>query len=215
MHCDKNPITSLEPITIRNLSLLDCSNTRITSFGKALLYPPRVFRFYNTAVSDSVLEYAARYWERDQSTHRYAMQARILLALRHGRYSALRGLGRRLGDHTYTVVPKLTTFEEAREMARLAGGHLLRIETAKELREFRQAFYWIDRSWLDMTLTDSGPVWGDGIPVTTGRALDHLGSIVPDNPHAYLVYGTLLRNKVATACPAIEFDDQQAAYAKQ
>jgi serine/threonine protein kinase len=195
LHCGGNRITSLEPLRGMSLTMFSCHDNRITSLdplvgmplgsctcganplrsiGTLIRNPPDSFLFDSDDLPTEELEWIYRTWSRDFRFAAHAQHAEILLTLRREKPTELRRFATEFNGHYYLFVPRLLTWDEARELCESAGGHLVTIADKAENDFVASLFPRGSWCWMGLVTKDGRHEWVTGEPVTFTSFVDPL-----------------------------------------
>ncbi|NCC51139.1 MAG: hypothetical protein EOM20_07985 [Spartobacteria bacterium] len=162
LSCQTNRITSLLPLKHMALGSLQCGNNPLTSLHPFHSNTPIEFLFDADSIPTTELEWVRAKWALDFRYRVHERNVRVLLALRKMDIPALKKLATPFRDNLYLFIPRFLAWEQACELCRELGGHLLSI-THEEENSFVQSLMTRDSwFWLGLYVTDRQPHWATG-----------------------------------------------------
>jgi hypothetical protein len=182
--CNDNRITSLEPLRGMKLSLLRCEDNPIQSLGPVLDALPREA----CLEIDHLNPVEKKQIEERMSQPQYRTVLRdttILWLLKHKDYRRLQSLSTRIGKHRYLLIPKYTSWPEAKQICEEVGGHLVTLTNREEMDFLYPQIPKRWGTWIGLVLEGKERRWITGEPCL----------LTPNKcPTHYFGHGLLLQN---------------------
>ncbi len=144
LDCSFNKVDSLEPVEDCLFGGLFCNDNKLTSLGKLVDKPPKIFVFNCDTLPDSVLESDAEKWSKTRPD--IALQARTIIALRHNDIPTLKKLAIRYKNRLFLRIPVALEAGKAGEYCRTHGFRPAEVndeETGKFLVDNRYTGFWL------------------------------------------------------------------------
>lgn len=182
--CHDNRIRSLDPLVGMPLGSCTCGVNPLHSLGTLIRNPPDSFLFDTDDMPTEELEWIHRTWSRDFRFAAHAHQVEVLLTLRRAGPLALRELATEFNGHRYLFVPRLLTWNEARELCEKAGGHLVTITSKEENDLVTSLFPRGSWCWMGLVTKQGRHEWITGEPVTFTSFVDALRERI-DGPKVF------------------------------
>lgn len=178
--CTRNRIENLDALGGMPMFGLVCCNNRLRSLDPFIQHPPTNFVYDCDTLDDGEIRRARAVWRKRKDQRHLALEADVLLALRHGDRRALRDLARPVGNRRVLYIPKAMTWDQARAFCEHLGGHLFVVRSEQDHAQFESWFgsYWV---WMGLQVTRRGPEWvtGESVDYTNFSSLLHATRLGP------------------------------------
>jgi Leucine-rich repeat (LRR) protein len=180
-------VTSLEPLRGMPLGMLLCQDTAVTSLQPFHQSGPEYFLIDCPKVPEEEFEAVMQIWERDPKMRANALFNRTVRTRHNGERptSALRMVSTEFDGHHYFYFNIAMAYNDARDLAAFAGGHLLTLNSYQENTFLTGFLPGAQACWLGLERDKNGnPAWITGEPYTIDCFNSRFDREVPGPKHA-------------------------------